>query len=310
MKALLNEQKSLKYVTDFPEPVPRRGEVKVRVHCTTLNPTDVDMAEGHYDLLLFLSGARSPVRTGLEFSGTVLEDSEHFKTGEEILGYTRVMQGPKTHQEILSIPEDFVARKPETLSFAEAACVPVAAQTCLVALRDLAKIQEGQRILIHGASGGLGVFAIQLAKHLGAEVTAVAGPSGQKFMASLGADTTLDYTQSSIFDLPEPFDLLFDLSTRLKFREAKTLLTPQGMFIPADPMKNILEFPGNLFRSQKAGYLLVDRGQRRLLEEISEMIRAGTLQIPQSREFAFSDIASAISTLKQCPSQGRIVLKM
>ena len=166
MKALVNSNKKLQLVENMPEPKAKPGEVSVKVLYASLNPTDLDIARGSLDFFLKLNGAKSAVRTGLEFSGIVLEDSTRFQKGERVFGYTHLLKGPKTHQEILTIPEDFVAAMPDEVSFAEAASVPIGAQTSLVALRDVAGLKSGQSVLIIGASGGVGVFAVQIAKSM------------------------------------------------------------------------------------------------------------------------------------------------
>ncbi|MEM1131751.1 MAG: NAD(P)-dependent alcohol dehydrogenase [Pseudomonadota bacterium] len=309
MRALLNQDKKLKLVDDFAEPERRKGEVKVRVHYASLNPTDIDIANGDYDLFLRLYRVKSPIRTGLEFSGTVIEASLHFKQGDQVFGYTSVLKGPKTHQEILSIPEDYIAKMPQGLSFAEAAAFPLGAQTSLVALRDVAKLKPGQSVLINGASGGLGVFAIQLAKAMELEVTAVAGTDAQDAMAALGADYIVNYKETPLARLKGSFDSVLELSNKFALRDFKHLLAPRGMFIPADPLKHLSGFMTNPFRKQKLGYLMVDRGDRELLTDLANRVSKGELDVSYYREFALEDYQNAIEALETRSTLGRIVLR-
>ena len=308
MKALINVNKSLKFVEDLQEPVRRHDETKIRVQCASLNPTDLDIARGDYDLFLRLYGAKSSVRTGLEFSGTVLEDSDRFRTGDRVFGYTHLLRGPKTHQQIISIKSDYIAAIPDGLSFAEAAGIPVGAQTSYVAWKEIANLQKGQRVLINGGSGGVGIFAIQIAKMLQAHVTAVAGPSSQNVMRSLGADETIDYRRQTLQSLDGRFDAILDLTCTVKYRDIKHLLGPSGIFIPADPMRNLGDFMGNPFRRRKTGYLLVDRGDQQLLAEIAALLESGDLKPVHGPMFPVKDVQSAIEKLSETGVPGRIIL--
>ena len=275
MRALYNTDKTLVLVQDAPEPVRKPGEVKVQVHYTSLNPTDAHIAQGDLDLLFRLYRVKSPVRTGFEFSGTVLEGEGDLKPGMRTFGYTSVIGGPKTHQEVLSIPTDYVAVMPDGMGFAEAAAFPLGAQTSFVALRDVVRLTKGQSLLIVGGSGGLGVFAIQIARNMGYHVTAVAGPAGQEIMKQLGAHETIDYKQHPLASMSGTFDAVLDLSDTLKLSDIRHLLAPRGVFVPADPLKNLPTILGNVFRRQKAGYLLVDRGKRALLTELAQQVAQG-----------------------------------
>ena len=123
MRALQNSNHTLSLVDDAPEPTRQEGEVKIQIHYASLNPTDADIARGDLDLFIKLARARSNVRTGLEFSGTVLEGRARFPTGTKVFGYTHLMKDPKTHQDVISIPESYIAEMPENMSFAQAAQV-------------------------------------------------------------------------------------------------------------------------------------------------------------------------------------------
>ena len=308
MRALLNTSKSLNLVDDCPEPKSKRGEVKVRVHSASLNPTDLDIANGDYDFFLRLYGAKSPIRTGLEFSGTVIKRSKRFKKGDRVFGYTHLMKGPKTHREILSIDESYVALMPEGLSFAEAAAAPIGLQTSYVAWKTLARLNPGDRVLINGGSGGVGVYAIQIAKLMKAHVTAIAGPGGQDLMKTLGADEVYNYRETRIQSLDQHYDALFDLTCQLKFRAIRHLLRSQGVFIPADPMKNIGDFLGNPFRKKKTAYLLADRGDHDVLTDLAQRFGSGEMRAPDSLVFDIADFREAIEAIKRPGTPGRIVL--
>ena len=309
IKGIVNTSRQLNLVDDLPEPNVNTGEVKVRVHYCSLNPTDLDIAKGQYDFFLRLYGAKSPVRTGLEFSGTVMEGGRRVKQGDRVFGYTHLLKGPKTHREVLSINEGYVAHVPEGLSFKEAAAAPIGLQTSLVALHDLARIMSGDRVLINGASGGVGVYGIQIAKWLGAHVTAVAGPAGQDLMKQLGADDVLNYREQEVESLGCQFDSILDLTSQMKFKHIRHLLKSEGVFIPADPTKNIGDMIGNPFRKQKTAYLMVDKGDHKLLSELAQKFVSNEFIAPESLSFDIQDFRDAIDALNRPGNLGRIVLK-
>lgn len=310
MKALYNQKRTLVLVRNAEEPQRKPGEVKVRVHYASLNPTDTDIAKGDLDFFFQLYRVKSPVRTGFEFSGVVLEGDGDLQPGTRIFGYTSVIGGPKTHQEIISIPAEYVAVMPDNMSFPEAAALPLGAQTSFVAIRDVAKLKAGQSVLIVGGSGGLGVFSIQFARQMGLKTTGVAGPAGQAIMKRLGADETIDYQEQPLSEMSGPFDAALDWSNTLQLSDVRHLLAPRGIFVPADPFKHLGSFASNSFRRQKAGYLMVDRGDRALLTQFARQVEDGALEVGNFIELPFDDIQNNLELLKKSGRIGRIVLKL
>ena len=310
MKALINRNKELIPVQDLPEPDDAAGMVTVRVHHAALNPTDREIAHGGFDWYFRLYGFKGPVRTGLEFAGTVVSDSRNFAKGTRVFGYPHLFKGPKTHQERLVIPESQLAVIPDGMGFAEASAFAVAAQTSLTALRDIAKLSPGQRVLLVGASGGMGLYAIQIAKHLQAHVTAVSGASGQGAMKGAGADEVIDYRKTPVAELKGGFDAIFDMSTTLKFKHVRHLLSPTGTFIPAEPARNLADFLGNPFRKKKTGYLLVDHGDHAMLTGLAKLVSTGVITAQKVREFDLMDIDKALEALSLSGGIGRVVLRI
>lgn len=310
MRALQSTNRSLALVADVAEPTRSDGEVKVQVHYAAVNPTDADVARGDLDLYFRLYRVKSPIRTGLEFSGTVIEGGAQFSVGTKVFGYTHLIKGPKTHQDVLSISEDYIAEMPEEMNFAQAAAFPLGAQTSLVALGDVAKLQPQQSLLILGASGGLGVYAIQLAKSMRATVTGVSGPDGLDTMRKLGADMVINYCDMPLTEIKGTFDTVLDLSNRYTFQEVCHLLSPFGIFIPADPIKNLLSIAASPFRRKKTGYLLVEHGDNKLLTDLAKQVSNGTLKVGPFQEFEFEDFETAFASLKAPGHPGRTVLKL
>lgn len=310
MKALVCENKAVR-LADLAEPgAPKPGEVRVRVTVATVNPTDEDMLAGSYDLFLKLYGARGPVKTGLEFAGTVEEASGRYRKGERILGYTNLMKGPKTHQQILNVKEECTAAIPDGLSFEQAASIAIAGNSSLVLIDDIAKLSAGQSVLINGASGGVGVFALQYSKHRGLRVSATAGPGQQDFLKGLGADEVYDYTKQPLDTLGTAVDAILDFSNRLKFRHVRHLLSPRGIFVPADPLKNLVDIAASPLRRQKTGYFLVEEGNADKLSRSAALVAGGSIKAEIDSRFSLTDYREAFDRLGMKGRRGRILLDM
>jgi len=186
MKGLVLKNKTVSIQTDLAIPTPKENEVIVKIKYASINSFDVETIEGKNDLMGKLMGAKKhPVQTGLEFAGIVETDGKRFKKGEFVFGYPDLIKGTKSHQEYLAIPEDYIALMPQNLDFEESAALPLGTLTSLVALEEVGKIREGSKVLINGAAGGLGVYAVQIAKMFGADITAIAGPGQADFLLSL-----------------------------------------------------------------------------------------------------------------------------
>ncbi|SOE17178.1 NADPH:quinone reductase-like Zn-dependent oxidoreductase [Hoeflea halophila] len=310
MKALICENKALR-LADLAEPgVPKPGEVRVRVAAATVNPTDQDMAAGAYDLFLKLYGARGPVKTGLEFAGTVEEASGRYRKGDRIFGYTSLMKGPKTHQQVLNVNENCTAAIPEGLSFEQAASIAIAGNSSLALIDDIARLAAGQSLLINGASGGVGVFALQYAKFRGLRVSATAGPGQQDFVRGLGAEAVYDYTTQPLDALGSTFDAVLDFSNGLKFRHVRHLLSPRGVFVPADPLKNLADIAANPLRRQKTGYFLVQEGDTGKLSKAAALVAGGSIKAEIDSRFPLAAYREAFERLGTKGRRGRIILDM
>ena len=257
MRGLTERNGTLELSNDLEPPVAGPGEVLVRVRGAGMNPYDLESLAGRYDFYFRLYGARQRVRTGLEFAGVVETDGERFRRGDRVFGYVHMIAGQKTHQQRIAVSEDYMARMPDGLDFAEAAALPLGALTALVALREKGRLGPGQRVLINGATGGVGIYAVQIARMLEGRVTAVAGPGQEDFLRELGADRVIDYTERNIADEHERYDLLLDWTARLRLGDVRGLLAPGGRFVPADPIANLGDFPRAWFGSHRADLHLI-----------------------------------------------------
>lgn len=291
-------------------PLCSKNEVLIKVICASVNPTDLDFINGEYDFFLKVVGGNHLVKTGLEFSGIIEKEGRRFKKGDKVFGYVDLIKGIKAHQEYITINEDYIASMPADLSFEQAASLPLGSLTTLVALKDLGQIFTGAEVLINGASGGLGVYAVQIAKIFDGKVTAIAGSGQEDFLKKLGAYIVIDYNNQGIKDLSQKFDILLDLTAKLRFKEIQHLLSKNGKFIPTDPLKNVMDFFIHFFSSKKTKYLFVDKGNYEKLTQITQWSQEGRLETFVDSIYSLSDYKAAFKRLESKGKRGRIIMKI
>jgi len=285
-------------------PVAKQGEVLVKVKSASVNPFDVESAEGRFDAYFAEYGVTKEVQSGLEFSGIVESDGHKFKRGDKVFGYVNMITGWKSHAEYIAINENQMALMPINLTFSQAAAIPLGTLTTLVALQDLGHLTAGMKLLINGAAGGLGIQGIQIAKVLGAHVTAIAGSSQTEFLHSYGADKVYDYNQISINDINDTFDIILDLTNMLNLKDMKKHLAPNGIFIPAEPnQKN-----GGESEDKQVGYLMVMQGDFEKLTVIANWVSEEKVKAVIDREFSFTDYQQAMARVKEKGRRGRIIM--
>jgi len=285
-------------------PIPEQDEVLVKVHSASLNPYDAQSAAGRFDLYFAEYGVDKEVQSGLEFSGTVESDGTRFKKGDKVFGYVNMITGWKSHAQFIAISEDAIALMPQNLTFAQAASIPLGALTTLVAFQDLGQLQKGMKVLINGAAGGLGLQGTQIAKLLGAHVSVIAGSSQTEYLQSFGADAVYDYNQINIADITDTFDVILDLTNQQNLEAMKKILTPKGVFIPAEPNAE----NGGESEDPQVGYLMVMQGDYEKLTCIAHWISEKKLQAVIDKEFNFTDYINALSRLQEKGRRGRIVM--
>lgn len=305
MKGLIvDSNKNFILKENLTRPLPQQDEVLVKVNSASLNPYDAESAAGRFDGYFAEYGVDKEVQSGLEFSGIVESDGQKFNRGDKVFGYVNMITGWKSHAEYIAINENQMALMPANMTFAQAASIPLGALTTLVALEELGQLKAGMRLLINGAAGGLGIQGIQIAKLLGAHVTTIAGNSQTEFLQTYGSDTVYDYNQVNIKELTEKFDVILDLTNQQILENMKKLLTPKGIFIPAEPNPE----NGGETEDSQVGYLMVMEGDYEKLTRISQWVAEGKLKAVIDKEFNFSDYPRAISRLQEKGRRGRIVM--
>jgi NADPH:quinone reductase-like Zn-dependent oxidoreductase len=302
-----------------PRPVMADDRVLVRVHAAGANPLDWHTLRGEPRVMRLSSGIGAPKdpRVGADFAGVVEavgKDVTRFKPGDEVFGVA-----PGSFAEYVTAREARIARKPAALDFAEAAGLPVAAVTALQALRDKGRLQAGQKVLVNGASGGVGSFAVQIAKALGAEVTGVCSTRNVELVRSLGADHVIDYTAEDFTTGATRYDLVIDLVGNHGVSALRDVLTPQGTMVRVGsfndepflgPVWGMLAVVATApFVEQRLESLLAEVTTADL-EFLAGLVEAGQLRVPIDRRFALADAAEAITYLETARARGKVVIEV
>jgi len=299
-------------------------EVLVRVRAASVNPLDWHFMRGAPYLVRLLAGLSRPkasaTRLGADMAGSVEAVGGNvtgFRPGDEVFGG---LEDRGTLAEYVAIRHDgAVLAKPPGLTFEQAASVPVAAFTALQALRDHGKIRAGQKVLVNGASGGVGTFTVQIAKAFGAEVTGVCSTRNTDMVASIGADQVIDYTREDFTRAGRRYDLLLDIAGNRSLSQTRRVLVPKGVLVAVGgPDKG--RWVGPLGRSVRMALWSPAVSQRMVfflahqtkedLAVLRELLETGKITPVIDQTYPLSDAAAAISYLEQGHARGKIVITM
>ncbi len=294
---------------EVPVPRPGRGEILIRVHAAALNPKDVLVRLGKFRLL---AGRRFPKRVGSDWAGEAVEVGagvEGVRPADALFGMIQSWAvGTCARYVVVRATE--CAPKPEGLSFEEAAAMPLAALTALQALRDVARVQPDARVLLNGAAGGVGVFAIQLARALGCHVTTTSSAHNLAFCRDLGAHLALDYAGQDVLARGERYDVIFDIFGNRRFAEARRALTPRGTFVATGPHRHVLLAIARTLVARQRARLVVVRSRADDLRELSRHVTAGRLRPVIDRIYPLAEVAAAQDHLATRHARGKIVIQV
>jgi NADPH:quinone reductase-like Zn-dependent oxidoreductase len=319
MKAIVHERygrPDLLRLREVEKPTIGDDQVLVRVRASSVNPVEWYGVTGPYFARVG-NGFRRPKdpAVGADLAGIVEavgKDVEGLQIGDEVFG-----AGAGSWAEYAVAREARLARKPADVSFEEAAAVPIAGLTALQALRDHGKIQPGQKVLINGASGGVGTFAVQLAKWFGADVTAVCSPRNVEQAHSLGADRVVDYTQEDFTKRPERYDLMLDIAGSRSFLQARKVLKPEARFVL---IGGHMSYRGLGPLPHVAGTILKSKGHSQTvkffmakittedLELMAGLLENGTVKSAIDRRYALAQAPEALAYLGEGHARGKIVI--
>lgn len=320
MRAIVNEQygsPDVLKLKEVPKPTPKAGEVMVKVHAVALNAADWHMLRADPFLVRFEAGLRAPKRQilGADIAGRVEAIGAgvtQFKPGDEVYGELSAC-GWGGLAEYVCARTDCLAPKPANLTWEQAAAVPMAAMTALQALRDKGQVKPGQKALIHGAGGGVGTFAVQLAKVLGAEVTAVCGPRNVERVRALGADEVIDYTKQDFAQGGQQYDLILGVNGSRSLADYRRALRPGGQYVmvggaSSQLFQALLLGPlYSLTGGRKMSNLLAHVSQADLLY-LKELIEAGKVTPVIDRCYPLEKAPDAMRYLEEGHAQGKIVI--
>ena len=310
-------------LTDVDEPVPGDDEVLVRVGATSVNPYDWHQMRGQPYVARLMPGGmglRGPKLSilGCDLAGRVEAAGQNvtgFGPGDEV--FALLPQG--CFAEYVSVPQSLLAYKPKNLSYEQAAAVPMAAITAMLSLRDAARLQPGQTVLVNGASGGVGTFAVQIARALGANVTAVCSAPNAGLVRSLGAAEVVDYTTTDFTRHEQRYDLLLDIAGSRRVRAARRALKSEGTFVAVGgPAGRWLQPAGHMFAALALAPLVSQRvvmtdtvrctHKKENLVTLTELIEDGKVTPVIGRSYPFGDIPDAIRHQEQGHARGKIVV--
>jgi NADPH:quinone reductase-like Zn-dependent oxidoreductase len=293
---------------EVPRPLPKRGQVLVRTRFVGVNPKDIIVRKGKFKVA---TGKKFPMIVGHDIAGEVVEAGvgADLSEGDRVFGMINDFAG-RAYAEFAAVDCKQLALAPSSVELDVAAAVPLAAQTALQALRDDSRVQPGQRVLINGASGGVGVFAVQIAKILGAEVTAVCSHRNVGLVEDLGADQVIDYTSTELGSLDERFDVFFDVFGNYNFGDVSHLLTPRGTYVHTIPSARVIKDVARTFLRRKRAKLVVVRSRRSDLDWLRQRIDAGRIRVVVDRTFSLSDAADAHRYLETKRARGKVVLSV
>jgi len=307
---------------DVEKPVPNDDQVLVKVRATSVNPYDWHFVEGNPKIMRLGVGLRKPkdTRLGVDYAGTVEavgKNVTQFKAGDEVFGG----RGGAFAQYVCVRQDRLIALKPANITLEEAGSVDIAGVTALQAVRDKGKLQPGQKILINGASGGVGTFAVQIAKSLGANVTGVCSTRNVDLVKSLGADQVIDYTKEDFTKGADHYDVIIDNVANHPLSGVRHVLTPKGKYIMIGGGSGAKDWQGlfgmmtHMFKtlfvkpfvSQEMGMMLTDPKQKDLTD-LADLMQAGKLKPVIDRTYKLSEIQQAIAYVEEGHARGKVII--
>lgn len=291
-----------------PRPVPQNGQALVRTRFVGVNPKDVIVRKGKFAAV---TGKRFPLIIGHDIAGEVVETTRRcdLAVGERVYGMINDFAG-RAYAEYAAVDCKQLGRAPGSVDLQTAAAVPLAAQTALQGLRNNGDLQAGQKVLINGASGGVGVFAVQIAKILGAEVTGVCSGRNASFVQELGAQHVIDYGQTELRSISERFDLIFDVFGNYDFDALAPLLKPKGTYVHTIPSQRIAQDVLRTFGRRQRAKLVLVRSRRKQLDWLTEQIDAGRMKVPIDRSFPLRQAPEAHRFMETKRARGKVVLEV
>jgi len=315
MKAIVYEKygpPDVLFLKEVEKPIPKDNEVLIKVYSSTVSPMDFRFRQGKTLIARFMSGLSKPKSSatilGVEFAGEVEavgKDVKLLKQGDQVWGGGQ----PGGHAEYSCWPEEKVGLKPENMSYEQAAGVPFCGTTVLYFLKEKGKIQDGQKVLINGASGGVGMFAVQLAKYWGAEVTGVCSTANLEMVQSLGADHVIDYTKEDFTENGKIYDIIFDAVGKRSFSQCKKSLKSGGYYLNtvATPSLLIQTLWTSMIGDKKVFFGMGPCTSKEL-DTLKDIVKAGAMKTVIDRTYPLGETAEAHKYAEKGHAKGKVVI--
>jgi NADPH:quinone reductase-like Zn-dependent oxidoreductase len=320
MKAYVYKKYGSPYVlerSDVEKPTPKSREVLIRVYATTVTTADCMMRRGDTFLSRILLGLKKPKKRyqilGTEFSGTIEavgSNVKNFKTGDDVFAFRGFGTGCYTTYKCMN-ENGSIALKPGNMNFSEAASVVDGATTALFFLKEKARIQKGQKVLINGASGSIGTFAVQLAKYFGAEVTSVCSTKNIGLVKTLGSDKVVDYTKEDFTKTDDRYDIIFDTVGKSSFAHCRKVLKSQGKYVvTVMTLKGVLQSFLTQFGNKKKVIFGMSLNKSEALNFIRILVEEGKLKTIIDRQYPIEELQEAHAYVEKGHKQGNIVINV
>lgn len=293
-----------------PKPTIESNQVLVKVKSFSINPIDWKIRKGEMTLM---SGSKFPKSTGTDFAGIVEETGASvsgFRKGDEVFGVVKNMMKEGASAEYVAVPSSLIWKKPSDISFPQAASIPVVGTAAVTALQKMGNINSKTNILVNGATGGFGMFLLQLLKQQGADVTAVTSSKGTAFAKKWGANSVIDYTKENVLSQKATYDIVIDLSGKMGYKNAKQIMKPKALFL--NPIPKPIEIPTallkNLFTSKKH-IVILSSPSTKYTDVLLNAMKNG-LQIEVNKVFPFAQYKEAYQFAEQGGYIGKVALEI
>ncbi len=297
-------------LVDVPPPEPKPGEILVRVHYAGLNYIDLEISNGEHQRTVARALKNSPMVSGIEMAGVAKTGGERIRPGDRVFGYTNIYKGPWYHAQVVATPEHNLAVVPEDTSLEAATSILGGALTSINALERIVHLKRGAKVLITGATGSVGITAVQLARYIGAEVTAICHSSQLDFARSQGATHALAYDKEELPEAGASFDVVFDTAPSLSFSKAGPFLKKRGHYITTMPHRDVAGWARSLFSSKKWGFLLEHDTDEARMERLRGLVADGAFSETIDSIHPLADADAAFERQLRPGKRGKILLDM
>ncbi|MBL4639316.1 MAG: NAD(P)-dependent alcohol dehydrogenase [Kordiimonadaceae bacterium] len=291
-------------------PVPGSGEILVEVRASVVNEIDVHTRRGSYQSFRPLWSKHGAAMTGFEFAGIAQNDGKTVRKGDRIAGVVHILESARCHAQYICVQEKYAGIIPDLISFEDAVSTLGMSAAAIDIFENIAVPSSGQKVLVIGASGGLGIYSVQYAKYKGAEVTAVCSRQNATWVQEMGADHIRPYDTQESLQKGDEFDLIIDCPYKYSFSHVESFLANQGMYVNSMPSSDPSGFQQAQRSSKRAGELLLYEGSKSLVETILRHVTEKNIVPAIDSVFKLEDIDKAFDKFEKSGKQGRILLSV